>query len=234
MECIYLKDLKENSLEIEIKDPDIIAHIKALRLSNFENVFVSNGMGISAIGNFIFHNKNYIFKVSKFNQLSLNENNFNLSVLISALDSRERMEFAIEKAVELGIKNIFICSTQHSGRKTVKKERVELKVIAAFQQSMRTILPNIIFLDDLFDIFTEKYYFSEVFIADISGSSLVDLEINNNSLIIIGPEGGFSNYELKRFMDEYSTKFFKLGNLRLRSETAIISAITVFNYKLNK
>lgn len=232
MECIYLKDLTENSSELLVNDVNIINHLKALRLSNKENVFVSNGKGVSAIGNFNVFKNEVLFKVISFNGNRLNENDNNLSILISALDNRERMEFAVEKSVELGVNNIFICSTQYSGKKIYKKDRIDLKVLSAFQQSMRTILPEVHFLNDLFDIFNENYYFSEICVADIGGDYLLDMDVKKNSLIIVGPEGGFSNKELLSFQNNCLIKFFKLGNTRLRAETAVISAISVFNYFL--
>jgi len=231
MESIYLQELDENTTEIIIRDNDIINHIKALRLRNNENVLVSNGNGISAIGNIILQKNNFIFKVKAYNELNLNENNFNLSILISSLDNRERMEFAIEKSVELGVNRIFVCSTQHSGKKYHKIERLEAKVLAAYQQSMRTILPKVIFFNDLFDIYTENHYFSEVYIADISGENLFEVELKKNSLIVVGPEGGLSDEETKFFKQKSNTKFFALGEIRLRAETAVISSISVFNYK---
>lgn len=232
MESIYLYDLTEFSSEIIVNDIETINHIKALRLKTSEEVFVSNGKGISAKGFFLSNKNHYFFKIKEFNFKNFNENRNNLSILISALENRERMEFAIEKSVELGIANIFICYAQHSGKKIYKEDRVKMKILAAFQQSMRTILPNAIFLNDLFDIFNENHYFSEVYIADIDGENLDNLEIKKNSLIIVGPEGGLSDFELHKLKNNELTKFFKLGNTRLRAETAVISAISIFNNKL--
>ncbi len=233
MECIYLKEYSQSTNELAITDISTISHIKALRLRQSEDVMITNGQGISAIGNFITYHKLVTFISKQILPSNYNENNNNLSVLISLLDNKERLEFAIEKAVELGISNIFIAQTQYASKRKYKIERLESKIIAAMQQSMRTVLPQLHYLENIFDIFNKKYYFSEVYVADISGNNISIIKPKKNSIIIVGPEGGLSEKELNKFRSFNNTIFVKLGSNRLRAETAVISSISIINNQLD-
>ena len=147
MESIYLVDFDLDIGELIIKNSNIINHIRALRLKQNEEVFVSNGKGIAAIGNFYSDKQTTMFKVHKYVEANKNENNYNLSILLASLDNKDRMEFAVEKAVELGVSNIYVAKSKYSGKKEYKRERLESKILAAFQQSMRSRLTNLFFLN---------------------------------------------------------------------------------------
>lgn len=143
-------------------------------------------------------------------------------------------ELVVEKATELGIKNIIFWRSDHLGIKLKepvdKVSRLERIAEAAARQSKQKTLPKIVFKDDLRKTLE---YLKETFPADdtIVFASLRDgtktikelAPVIKNAHIFIGPEGGFSEkeeHELAKFGVALT-----LGNSVLKAETAAIVAI---------
>ncbi|KAM9964035.1 hypothetical protein ACTFIW_005678 [Dictyostelium discoideum] len=171
----------------------------------------------------------------------------------------------IEKLTEIGVKNLFLLESEHSksspssGSLTSNKlDRFERIIIESSKQSKNNHLMNIIppqpykqFLKDKFNIDTIKQSkYSHIFLFDPNGKPLplIFNEIkenesnknnNNNNvrdtLILIGPEGGFTNNEinqLQQTIDKRNDSNFyisKLGNTILRMETAAIVTSGLFS-----
>jgi len=232
MESIYLENLNEGSSEERILSKDELNHLKVLRIRDNETIFATNGRGISAEG-FIYKNGNDLFfKVKLLKPINFNENKSNVSMLIGALDNRDRMEFALEKCVEMGIQNVYLVKTKFSSPKKYILDRLNNKLLSAFKQCKRTILPKLFLLDNIFEITKGIHKFKNVYIADIDGVSLNLFNFNQDSLIAVGPEGGFEQSEIDFLIDEMKGICFKMGETRLRAETAVIAALAIFNFKI--
>lgn len=232
MDSIYLEKITKYDNKYLIESFDSISHIKAFRLKSSESIMVSNGLGFAAEGLISVENNKYYFIKKNDFEFNFNENKLNLSILIGSLENRDRMEFAIEKCVELGISNIIICKTKYSSNKNYNINRLKQKIIAAFEQSKRSVLPNLRYIDSLKVLDKDFNFFAEIYIADVNGSEIYSIDVKPNSLVMIGPEGGFSSSELDYLGSLCNSKKFKLSHNRLRTETAAISAICLINYKL--
>ncbi len=229
MECIYYKDLQNNSGAF-IPSTDECKHLKALRLSSDENIWVTNGLGLMAEC----HQKRIDKNTFELQPVSFHEfkgeSILNYSLAIGRLSNRDRMEFALEKAIELGAKNIYILDTEHSERLKLTEERLEAKAIAAIKQCKRAFLPKIhnnIKLNQLLNLSSQQHFI----LLDENGSE-PESEFDNSSEIILlaGPEGGFSENELN-LINNFNTTKWKLGKRRLRAETAAICGLS---YLVNK
>ena len=157
------------------------------------------------------------------------------SVLILALIKPDKMDIAIQKAVELGVNTIQPIYSERSVIK-IKADRLEKKiehwrgiVLAACEQSGRTAIPEIN-APKSFSEALEEHSKKNLCIAMLpkSSSQLKDLSKEDPSQavsIFIGPEGGFTNNEEQQMLEkEISGICF--GPRILRAETAVISAIT--------
>lgn len=145
----------------------------------------------------------------------------------------ERFDWMIEKATEIGVDEILLLETQNSERNKLNLERVHKIAVSTIKQSKQAFLPKIIgiikwkqFLE--IDIQGSKY------IAHVSMdnatptlSDLLD-ENSSSSTILIGPEGDFSNEEILSAIN-LGYKSVSLGNNVLRTETAAMYALTIFN-----
>lgn len=153
-----------------------------------------------------------------------------LHIAIAPTKNADRLEWFIEKCVEIGIDEISLIQTKHSERKQQKVERLEKIAISAMKQSLKAYLPRI---NELlpFDKFLKTVAQEQKFLAHLTDDSkpLVSLlKPQSSYCIMIGPEGDFSNEEILQARDE-KFQWVTLGNSRLRTETAGIVACTLSN-----
>ena len=146
---------------------------------------------------------------------------------LPVMKSNDRLEFALEKLVELGITNFIIYSPGKGSSRAPRLDRLEKIAIAAMKQSLRAFRPEInIFnsLEELFNTKGEKIVFDQKSDKTFSEYVKNSMEKNSGYYLIIGPEAGFSENEYKLFTNV--TKL-KLTDNRLRTETAAVVVGTV-------
>jgi len=166
-----------------------------------------------------------VSEVENHNRLS-----YNLHIAIAPTKNSDRLEWFVEKAVEIGITNITTLICEHSERNFIKKDRIERLMVSAMKQSLRIDLP--VFSESVpFEDFVkqQEHAYKQKFIAYCG-----DLEqepaplksvcnANTDTLILIGPEGDFSPEEVY-FAMEHGFIPVSLGRFRLRTETAALLA----------
>ncbi len=166
-------------------------------------------------------------------ELVSKKNTLNIS-LAQALIKRDKFELVLQKATELGVKEIIPLKTRNSIIKIEnfdkKKLRYETIVKEAAEQSERNTVPVINDIADIKSLPLDE--FDYVFTAYARNESLSLLEeiknidISKSVLVLIGPEGGFDKSEIEYL--ETKTKLISLGNTILRSETAAIYLLSAF------
>lgn len=218
------ENINDNILKIIGDESKHITNV--MRHKNEDVIYVTNGLGS------IFES---IIKTISKNEILCNiknivkyENKYNnIVVAIPRLRSQERFDFAIEKIVELGITNIIIYESERTIAKGEKLDRWNKIAIAAMKQSLRSFLPKIEFAKSIQKIV--EYDYEKIWFEQNSNDKFLEyyIDIKNNSkktILIFGPEGGLSENE-KKILNNY--KAYRLTENRLRSETAIISTISV-------
>lgn len=152
--------------------------------------------------------------------------NFRLHIAIAPTKMNERFEWFLEKATEIGIDEITPVICDHSERKHLKMERMEKVIISAMKQSLKYGLPR---LNEpvKFKEFIQNQTWDLGLIAHCQKEykkRVMDLiPEKNNIMIMIGPEGDFSEAEIK-MSKEKGLIPVSLGASRLRTETAAIVA----------
>jgi 16S rRNA (uracil1498-N3)-methyltransferase len=160
------------------------------------------------------------------------ENKFqNIFLCLPNLKSSDRMEFAIEKCVELGITNFVIYKSDFSFNKGDKIFRWNKISVSAMKQSLRAWKPQFSLAKNLLELLKsegDKIVFNQDANLIFNRQFLENNIFNDskNKFLIIGPEGGFSSNELVQIRNELKAKL--TGN-RLRSETAVISVAILLN-----
>lgn len=150
--------------------------------------------------------------------------NFNLHVAFAPTKNADRIEWFVEKATETGIDHFTPLLCSNSERKVLKTERLERVMISAIKQSQKASLPA---LDELikFNDFIQQPFDGHKFIAhcyDTQRFSLKDVyHQGSNALILIGPEGDFSEQEVEDAVKQGFVPI-SLTNSRLRTETAAL------------
>lgn len=146
-------------------------------------------------------------------------------IAIAPTKHRERIDWFVEKAVEIGVGTITLMTCEHSERTAVKVDRLVRLAVSAMKQSLRATLPAIHGVV-LFSDMIRKADEEQRFIASASGAQhLVRAATPKRSYcVLIGPEGDFSSEEMKMAQ---AAGFLpvNLGPARLRTETAGLAAV---------
>lgn len=156
---------------------------------------------------------------------------FHRHLAIAPTKNMDRMEWLVEKAVELGIDEISFIQCEHSERKILKIDRLEKKAIGAMKQSIKSFLPKINPLSTFKDILEKANEINKcIAFVDFENPNHFKqtLSDKNDTIILIGPEGDFSKTEVDAAMHK-GFKKVSLGRSRLRTETAGIAAVHLMN-----
>ena len=171
------------------------------------------------------------FKTVK--QLRQKENIKELWLAFSPIRSNYQ-NFMIQKATELGVTKFLPIIFDRTVVRKINKERLEKIVIEASEQSNRINVPTIEAVQDL-NVFLKKNSMDLIFTDLNSKTNKVDKSkfTNKPICIIIGPEGDFSETEREKILSFKGVQPIKINENILRSETAVISAISIVNYVIN-
>ena len=160
------------------------------------------------------------------------KHNYYLHIAISPTKNIDRFEWFLEKSCEIGIDEITPLICDRSERKVIKLNRCKRILLSAMKQSLKYYLPKlnepIPFLN-----FINKKYKEQKFIAHCQNRTIINLKnqkIEKNILILIGPEGDFSQNEINKAISNKFTPI-SFGESRLRTETAGVLATSIINLK---
>ena len=145
-----------------------------------------------------------------------------------------KLDTLIQKCTEIGVKSFIPVISDHTENRKLNLNRIRKIIKEAVEQSNQLNIPYI-FDPISFDQFLNQQK-NKVFFADIqSDINLSKLKINlkENNSILIGPEGDFSSKELKTLRSNNNFISFSLGKRILRSETAAIASLVLFNNFFN-
>ena len=167
------------------------------------------------------------------NQIRQKENQKELWLAFSPIKSNY-FNFMIQKATELGITKFVPIIFERTVVRKLNKERLEKVIIEATEQSNRINIPTLedaTYLED----FLKSSEMNLIFTDLNSDNKKVDLEklTNKPVCIVVGPEGDFSENERGKILSFKDVQAIKINENILRSETAVISAISIINYAIN-
>ena len=171
------------------------------------------------------------FKIIK--QLRKKENSKELWLAFSPIKSNYQ-NFMIQKATELGVTKFLPIIFDRTVVRKINNERIEKIVVEASEQSNRLNVPEIKKAQNLKNFLNSNSM--DLIFTDLNSdnkkidkSKLTDKPI----CIIIGPEGDFSEAEREQILSFKGVQPLKINENILRSETAVISAISIINYVIN-
>ena len=204
---------------------------KVMRVKENEvfSLFNSNGEWEAKV---LSISKNIIkFKITK--QLRQKENIKELWLAFSPIKSNYQ-NFMIQKATELGVTKFLPIIFDRTIVRKINKERLEKIVIEASEQSNRINVPTVEESQSLNDFFKSNSV--DLIFTDLnSNNSKIDKSklTDRPVCIVIGPEGDFSEAERGKILSYSGVQAIKINENILRSETAVISAISIINYVIN-
>jgi len=199
--------------------------VKVLRKKEQDILFVTNGKGqIFKCEVSLANDKKCL--VSILETTTQNPTKYNLHLAVAPTKMNDRYEWFLEKATEIGIAEITPIICDHSERKVIKTDRFEKIIQSATKQSLSAYKP----------VLNEAISFKNFIASKISSTKFIahceetdkkslkkELKPNKDYLILIGPEGDFSQKEIDLALQNNFIPV-TLGETRLRTETAAIVA----------
>ena len=231
----YIRLFSTKSLSINFLDKldksqsHYLSKVMRIKENEFFSIFNSSGEWEAKVLNI---SKNLVrYKITK--QLRKKENFKELWLAFSPIKSNY-FNFMIQKATELGVTKFLPVILDRTIIRKINKERLKKVVIEATEQSNRIQIPKIEDPQSL-NSFLNKYDVDLIF-TDINSNNLkLDLKKLSKKpvCILVGPEGDFSDSEREEILSYKGVQAIKINDNILRSETAVISAISIINYAIN-
>lgn len=151
-----------------------------------------------------------------------------LTLAVAPTKNADRMEWLVEKAVEMGVDEIVLLKCDHSERKVMKLDRLHRIIVSAMKQSLKATLPEICPMTPFKRFVEQMAGVPQKFIAHCDSASerrLLSREYRPGAdcVVAIGPEGDFSPEEIDMALEAGFIPV-SLGEARLRTETAALLA----------
>lgn len=210
--------------------------IQVLRMKEGEKLQLTNGKGNLFTATIVNANKKRCeVKIELSPIANQQQKTSKISIAISLLKNAARLEWFIEKATEIGVKEITPLICERTEKEHFRFDRMNSILISAMLQSKQTWLPQL-HQPKKFSEFINEDFDAIKLIAHCAEEKKILLETffnqNKNKLILIGPEGDFSGKEITSALEKNFIPV-SLGNTRLRSETAgIVAAALLCNSNL--
>lgn len=213
--------------------PEESAHCaRVLRLKPEQEIGVTDGKGVFALASLLDVNAKATTATIHTRQ-SHPARHFNLHMAVAPTKNIDRYEWFLEKATECGIEEITPIICAQSERTVVKPERLQKILLAAMKQSQRTYLPVLheaIKFNDFLHRINGSQFTCMAHCAAGEKQSLKQIYPPGSDIIImIGPEGDFNAEEIHQATQK-GIKAISLGNNRLRTETAALTACIGVNF----
>ena len=225
----FLENLSLNlSDKLDKSQSHYLTKVMRLKIGDNISLFNNNGEWEAKILNI---SKSIVeFKITK--QLRQKENRKELWLAFSPIKSNY-FNFMIQKATELGVTKFFPIIFDRTVVRKINKDRLKKVIIESSEQSNRLIIPSIEDPTTL-DKFLILNNFELIFTDLNSKNSKIDAsKLSDKPIcIIIGPEGDFSESERQKILSYKGVQPIKINENILRSETAVISAISIVNYAI--
>ena len=170
------------------------------------------------------------FNVTK--QLRQKENTKELWLAFSPIKSNY-FNFMIQKATELGVSKFLPVIFERTIVRKINKDRLEKVIIEAAEQSNRITVPIIEEPQKLKNFLSNDM---DLIFTNLNTTNIkIDLKklTTKPTCVIIGPEGDFSEDEREEILKFNGVQSIKINENILRSETAVISALSIINYAIN-
>ncbi|MBQ8939930.1 MAG: 16S rRNA (uracil(1498)-N(3))-methyltransferase [Paludibacteraceae bacterium] len=203
--------------------------VRVLRYSVGDEILITDGKGTTYTARITNpHPKHCDFEILS-REKQEPHHHFHLHIAVAPTKNIERLEWAVEKCVEIGVDEITPLLCRFSERKQLRTDRLEKIILSAAKQSLTPYLPVLHELTS-YDEFISRQK------EDISTQKFIahcykedkrvlknEIERGRDVLVLIGPEGDFSEQEIAEAL---AAGFIpvSLGNSRLRTETAAVVA----------
>jgi 16S rRNA (uracil1498-N3)-methyltransferase len=231
MILFYAPDIQTTT---ELPEEEAQHCIRVLRLSQGDEITLTDGKGYFYTGEIVtVSGKRCTISIKKKIQQEPLWQGY-LHIAVAPTKNIDRTGWFVEKATEIGIDELTFLNCCFSERKVIKTERINKILISTIKQSLKAYLPKLNEMTD-FETFMSQPFEGQKFIAHCREGEEGQKPLLNkvvrkgeNILILIGPEGDFSEEEVKK-AEKNGFIPVSLGKSRLRTETAALVACHIIN-----
>lgn len=224
MNLFHCPDLSLDLVELPEEEAHHATHV--LRMKAGDMIGLLDGQGTRAEAELLEVNKRRVLAQIRQRSTQAPERSARIHIAVAPTKQIDRIEWFVEKAVELGVDRITPIITARSERARLRTDRLHRVAIAAMKQSQRTWLPTLdepTTLEHLLQApLPSQRYFGW---CEGEHASLMDrYSTDSDALVLIGPEGDFTTEEAETLRAAGFTAV-SIGNSRLRTETAALAAV---------
>ena len=215
---------------VELTD-DVVRHLNVLRVKNTEEIVLFNGNGKAypALPE-VLEKRRASVRILR-EEATDNESPLNIT-LVQAVSAAERMDFTLQKSVELGVAEIRPviserCVVRLRGERAEKRvARWQEIVVSACEQSGRNIVPKVLPLTTYAQALQQLPQETTKLLMSLNrAQKLSDVRLQSGKVVfMVGPEGGWTEKEEQQAFDA-GFQSVTLGKRVLRTETASLAAI---------
>lgn len=225
MQMFYIPDLDGDLVQL---DGDESRHcVRSLRMTAGDTIYITDGRGTLAKGMIVSPDAaGCTVQIAK-RDYRQRRAAYSLHLAIAPTKNADRIEWFVEKAVELGIDEITPLITHNTERTRLNHSRLEKIAVSAMKQSLQCHLPLI-----------HQETPIEAFVRDTAATAKIichghyehPLQMwqacrrGDDAAVLIGPEGDFTDEEIE-LADRAGYRPVTLGSSRLRTETAALAAV---------
>lgn len=229
MHLFFTPDLTD--LTYRLNEDESKHCVRVLRLTEGDTLYLVNGQGAFCQAEIIdAHPKACLLKIIR-REEKYEERPFRIHMAVAPTKNIDRFEWFLEKATEMGIDEVTPLLCRFSERKEVKPERLEKVMVAAMKQSLKAYLPVLHPLQQFKSLIANPFDGQKFIAHCYPGQKPLlrdQIQKGGNCLILIGPEGDFSEEEVVMALNQGFTPI-SLGTSRLRTETAALAACHTVN-----
>lgn len=231
MQLFYCPDINPNQIYTLGKEESQHC-VKVLRLKENDTLYLTDGQGNLYKAEIVEAQPCSCSVRVIETQEEYGKRDYYLHVAIAPTKNIARIEWFLEKATEMGIDEITPIICDHSEREIVKNERLEKIIVSAMKQSLKAYLPKLNEAIPIKQVIlnAKEEHKLICYCQDDDRKKIQDIYKPKESvLIIIGPEGDFSEKEVQEALNNNFQKI-TLGKERLRTETAGLYAVQSIHF----
>lgn len=220
LKAAYLPNGFSQNTDLTING-DLFHHlVNVLRVKQNDEVALLDGMGLKGIGQISVVGKRDL--TVRVKSVTLTDAAPCCELLIFT-PKKDALESMIKAATELGVRRVYLYRGDYSQEKLPETNRVQAILQSAMEQSNNPWKPEIIHCLDLIECPLNQ--FDQIHFMDVGVTVDHPLRVGGRSILVIGPEGGFSDKERELFKSFRNIQVVSLPTPILRAPTAMIAGL---------
>lgn len=228
---LYVAELQGTEIDLDKNQSHYLNRVLRLKINDQVKIFGENGEYLCKVSN-ISKNHTTLAIIEKIREYQQSSTKITLAF---APTKGLGASFVVQKACELGVVSIIPIKTERSVVKSVNLEKLEKVAIEAAEQSERMDIPHIEEMQSLEEMVESNSDKKLLFCYERSEKAETpDLTADDQVLIVIGPEGGFDEQEVKFLKLKQNVYTLRLSDYILKAETACIAAVSIISNAIER